>query len=221
MYRRACSTCSIRSTRPGDRALGDVGRRRVERRGSRDADRPRRCRRNGATSCGSSSSIRTCAACRRTGNASRGSRWARFAPTSRARCDAGRPGIRRRDARGERGVRRAVARPRCPLARRRDQEIHHPAVGRIALEYSAFAVSGRPDQTLVIFTPETAADRALVRSLVAARASWPSRCPSHDGARFIRRMCRHAVSPVAPSRRPSAPSHSALIPSRIFNFHLA
>ncbi|OXI81028.1 transcriptional regulator [Burkholderia sp. AU33423] len=50
------------------------------------------------------------------------------------------------------------------------KEIHHPAVGRIALEYSAFAVSGRPDQTLVIFTPETAADRALVRSLVAARA---------------------------------------------------
>ena len=80
------------------------------------------------------------------------------------------------------------------------KEIHHPAVGRIALEYSAFAVSGRPDQTLVIFTPETAADRALVRSLVArARKRWPSRCPSHDGARFIRRMCRHAVSPVAPS----------------------
>lgn len=49
------------------------------------------------------------------------------------------------------------------------KELRHPAVGRIALEYSAFAVSGRPDLTLVIFTPETAADRARIRTLVAAR----------------------------------------------------
>ncbi|WP_176040380.1 helix-turn-helix transcriptional regulator [Burkholderia stabilis] len=49
------------------------------------------------------------------------------------------------------------------------KELRHPAVGRIALEYSAFAVSGRPDLTLVIFTPETAADRARIRRLVAAR----------------------------------------------------
>ncbi|AWV03293.1 transcriptional regulator [Burkholderia sp. JP2-270] len=49
------------------------------------------------------------------------------------------------------------------------KEIRHPAVGRIALEYSAFAVNGRPDLTLVIFTPETAADRARIRTLVAAR----------------------------------------------------
>lgn len=49
------------------------------------------------------------------------------------------------------------------------KELRHPAVGRIALEYSAFAVNGRPDLTLVIFTPETAADRARIRSLVAAR----------------------------------------------------
>lgn len=52
------------------------------------------------------------------------------------------------------------------------KEIHHPAVGRIALEYSAFAVSGRPDQTLVIFTPETADDRARIRALVAAREKY-------------------------------------------------
>ncbi|AOR71856.1 transcriptional regulator [Burkholderia stabilis] len=49
------------------------------------------------------------------------------------------------------------------------KELRHPAVGRIALEYSAFAVSGRPDLTLVIFTPETVADRARIRTLVAAR----------------------------------------------------
>ena len=31
------------------------------------------------------------------------------------------------------------------------------------------AVNGRPDLTLVIFAPETAADRARIRTLVAAR----------------------------------------------------
>ncbi|MDR6497363.1 hypothetical protein J2785_000505 [Burkholderia ambifaria] len=31
------------------------------------------------------------------------------------------------------------------------------------------AVNDRPDLTLVIFTPETAADRARIRTLVAAR----------------------------------------------------
>ena len=104
------------------------------------------------------------------------------------------------------------------------KEIHHPAVGRIALEYSAFAVSGRPDQTLVIFTPETAADRALVRSLVAARAS----AGRADARRMMVRVSSDecAVTPYrrSPHRAPSprsAPSHSALIPSRIFNFHLA
>ncbi|MGK8794232.1 helix-turn-helix transcriptional regulator [Burkholderia cenocepacia] len=50
------------------------------------------------------------------------------------------------------------------------KEIRHPAVGRISLEYSTFTVGG-PDLTLVIFTPETAVDRAHIRTLVAARAA--------------------------------------------------
>ncbi|HDR9149766.1 TPA: helix-turn-helix domain-containing protein [Burkholderia vietnamiensis] len=49
------------------------------------------------------------------------------------------------------------------------KEIRHPHAGRITLEYSAFAVIGRADLSLVIFTPTTAADRASIRSLVAAR----------------------------------------------------
>lgn len=49
------------------------------------------------------------------------------------------------------------------------KEIRHPQAGRIALEYSAFAVTGRPDLSLVIFTPATPADRARIRALVAAR----------------------------------------------------
>jgi transcriptional regulator with XRE-family HTH domain len=48
--------------------------------------------------------------------------------------------------------------------------LHHPAIGPIQMEYSAFAVDGRPDLSMVVYNPATAADRASVRSLVAARA---------------------------------------------------
>ncbi|HHV7523136.1 TPA: helix-turn-helix transcriptional regulator [Burkholderia orbicola] len=49
------------------------------------------------------------------------------------------------------------------------KEIRHPRAGRIALEHSTFSVTGRPDLSLVIFTPVTPADRALIRELVATR----------------------------------------------------
>ncbi|KVK75068.1 XRE family transcriptional regulator [Burkholderia cepacia] len=49
------------------------------------------------------------------------------------------------------------------------KEIRHPQAGRIALDHSAFSVTGRPDLSLVIFTPATPADRARIRALVAAR----------------------------------------------------
>ena len=44
--------------------------------------------------------------------------------------------------------------------------IRHPRVGLIALEYSSFAVDGRPDLGLVIFTPATPADADRVSSLI-------------------------------------------------------
>ncbi|MDF0504260.1 helix-turn-helix transcriptional regulator [Burkholderia cenocepacia] len=49
------------------------------------------------------------------------------------------------------------------------KEIRHPRAGRIALEHSTFSVTGRPDLSLVIFTPATPADRARIRELVAIR----------------------------------------------------
>lgn len=49
------------------------------------------------------------------------------------------------------------------------KEIRHPRAGRIALEHSTFSVTGRPDLSLVIFTPATPADRARIRELVVAR----------------------------------------------------
>ena len=46
------------------------------------------------------------------------------------------------------------------------KHLRHPEVGLLALEYSAFAVDGRPDLSLIIYNPATSADRVLVESLV-------------------------------------------------------
>ena len=46
------------------------------------------------------------------------------------------------------------------------QRVSHPHVGPLAVEYSVFAVDGRPDLSLVIYNPATAADAAKVRSLM-------------------------------------------------------
>lgn len=48
------------------------------------------------------------------------------------------------------------------------KEIRHPLAGLISLEYSAFAVDGRPDLDLVIFNPATTADADRIRSLLVA-----------------------------------------------------
>ncbi|GFO55519.1 transcriptional regulator [Geomonas sp. Red276] len=45
------------------------------------------------------------------------------------------------------------------------KQLHHPVVGTLTLEYSSFAVDGRPDLTLVIYTPATPDDEDRVRSL--------------------------------------------------------
>ena len=44
--------------------------------------------------------------------------------------------------------------------------VAHPIAGPIALEYSAFAVDGRPDLGMVIYCPATPADRERVLSLL-------------------------------------------------------
>ena len=51
--------------------------------------------------------------------------------------------------------------------------LHHPIAGPIALEYSAFAVDGRPDLSLVIYNPATVADAEKVRSLIKSRPAPP------------------------------------------------
>ena len=52
------------------------------------------------------------------------------------------------------------------------KHIRHPVVGPIAFEYSAFAVDGRPDLSMVVYNPETPADAQKISSLIgSARAS--------------------------------------------------
>jgi transcriptional regulator with XRE-family HTH domain len=49
------------------------------------------------------------------------------------------------------------------------KQLRHPVLGPIALEYSAFAVDGRPDLSMVVYNPATSSDADLIRSLVTSQ----------------------------------------------------
>jgi transcriptional regulator with XRE-family HTH domain len=49
------------------------------------------------------------------------------------------------------------------------KKIRHEKAGIIAMEFSAFAIEGRPDLGMVVYTPATPADIAIVRSLIDKR----------------------------------------------------
>jgi hypothetical protein len=51
------------------------------------------------------------------------------------------------------------------------KHIRHPVLGPIAFEYSAFAVDGRPDLSMVIYNPATPADADRIKSLIQARST--------------------------------------------------
>jgi len=46
------------------------------------------------------------------------------------------------------------------------KHLNHPALGRLALEYTGLQVDGRPDLSLVIYQPATAEDAAKIRSIL-------------------------------------------------------
>lgn len=52
--------------------------------------------------------------------------------------------------------------------------VRHPTAGMLALEYSAFAVDGRPDLAMVVYNPATPADSERIRSLVDSETSLVS-----------------------------------------------
>ncbi|MGY4507273.1 helix-turn-helix transcriptional regulator [Bradyrhizobium sp. USDA 3650] len=50
------------------------------------------------------------------------------------------------------------------------KHLRHPVLGPIAFEYSAFAVDGRPDLSMVVYNPATPDDAERIRTLLAERA---------------------------------------------------
>ncbi len=44
--------------------------------------------------------------------------------------------------------------------------LHHSIAGPLSMEFSAFAVDGRPDLNMVIFNPATPADANKIRALL-------------------------------------------------------
>jgi len=52
------------------------------------------------------------------------------------------------------------------------KRLRHPVLGPIELEYSAFAVDGRPDLSMVVYNPVTSSVADRIRSLVASRPTF-------------------------------------------------
>jgi transcriptional regulator with XRE-family HTH domain len=48
------------------------------------------------------------------------------------------------------------------------KQIRHPVLGPLAFEYSAFAVDGRTDLSMVVYNPATAADAEMIRSQIGS-----------------------------------------------------
>ncbi len=46
------------------------------------------------------------------------------------------------------------------------KRMRHPVLGPVAFEYSAFAVDGRTDLSMVVYNPATPADAERIKSLI-------------------------------------------------------
>jgi transcriptional regulator with XRE-family HTH domain len=51
------------------------------------------------------------------------------------------------------------------------KHLRHPVLGPITMEYSAFAVDGRPDLSMVVYNPVESVDAERIRALIASRPS--------------------------------------------------
>src|ERR1700678_2946856 len=48
--------------------------------------------------------------------------------------------------------------------------LHHPVAGPLSMEFSAFAVDGRPDLSMVVYNPATPADADKIKALLKSQA---------------------------------------------------
>ena len=55
------------------------------------------------------------------------------------------------------------------------KHLKHPKAGKLALEYSSFAVDGRPDLAMVVYNPATPADAERIRALIRAQDAMDRR----------------------------------------------
>jgi transcriptional regulator with XRE-family HTH domain len=51
------------------------------------------------------------------------------------------------------------------------KHLRHPVLGPITMEYSAFAVDGRPDLSMIVYNPVESADAERIRCLIASQPS--------------------------------------------------
>jgi hypothetical protein len=51
------------------------------------------------------------------------------------------------------------------------KRLHHAKLGLLELEFSAFAVDGRPDLGMVVYNPVTSADADRIRAYIKSRAA--------------------------------------------------
>jgi len=63
------------------------------------------------------------------------------------------------------------------------KHIRHPILGSVAFEYSAFAVDGRPDLSMIVYNPATPADAEKIRSLTLSAPADKTRGEQGEVAR--------------------------------------
>jgi transcriptional regulator with XRE-family HTH domain len=72
------------------------------------------------------------------------------------------------------------------------KRLRHSIAGLIALEYSAFAVDGRPDLGMVIFNPATPADADRIRSLLNRQTSTSNALPPAQHRASIKNLAHQS-----------------------------
>ena len=51
------------------------------------------------------------------------------------------------------------------------KRLHHPEIGLVELEFSVFAVDGRPELGMIVYNPATPADAERIEALIASRSA--------------------------------------------------
>ena len=156
---------------PGDHQDRDLGRGRLEPRRRRAADRLRAAAAGAAQH--PAPDVRAARACgprRRTGRASPASWWARSGPTPRAPAPARRSPSWSRSCPGSAPSSKRCGGTTTSLAHGEGvKRLHHPELGLLELEFSAFAVDGRPELGMIVYNPASQETAERMRTLIGAK----------------------------------------------------